>query len=170
MLQTQSKSKEAQKDLWQAIRTVIGLQNQAPSLMPVARNSNLPLSFSQERLWFLDQLEPGRSSAYNIPLTLRITGTLNLSALKQSLNEIVRRHEALRTTFSSIEGKPVQVIHPELTLTLTVKDLGEFPPNQRETKAMQLVQEEVQQPFDLSQEPLLRATLLHLVKMNTCYS
>jgi len=161
-LQTQSKSKEAQKDLWQAIRTLICLQNQAPSLMPVARNSNLPLSFSQERLWFLDQLEPGRSSAYNIPLTLRITGTLNLSALKQSLNEIVRRHEALRTTFSSIEGKPVQVIHPELTLTLTVKNLGEFSPNQRETKAMQLVQEEVQQPFDLSQEPLLRATLLHL--------
>jgi hypothetical protein len=124
MLQTQSKSKEAQKDLWQAIRTVIGLQNQAPSLMPVARNSNLPLSFSQERLWFLDQLEPGRSSAYNIPLTLRITGTLNLSALKQSLNEIVRRHEALRTTFSSIEGKPVQVIHPELTLTRNRERFG----------------------------------------------
>lgn len=162
MLQNPTKSEEAQKDLWQAIRTVIGLQNQAPSLIPVVRNSNLPLSFSQERLWFIEQLEPGRSSGYNMPFAFGITGALNLSALEQSINEVVRRHEALRTSFSSVEGKPVQVIHPELTLTLTVKNLGKFPSDQREFRAMQLVKEEVKQPFDLSQGPLLRASLLHL--------
>lgn len=161
--QNQTKSsQEAQKDLWEAIKTVISLQNQAPPLVPISRNGNLSLSFSQERLWFLEQLEPSRSSAYNMPSAFRITGALNVSALEQSLNEILRRHEALRTTFSSIEGKPVQVIHPELTLTLPIIELQDISPDQQQTKAMQLIREEVQRPFDLSQLPLLRPTLLRL--------
>ncbi len=160
--QNQTESEKAQKDLWQAIRTVMALQDQAPPLVPVSRDDNLPLSFSQERLWFIDQLEPGRYSAYNIPLALRITGVLNVPALEQSLNEILRRHEALRTTFVSVEGKPVQIIHPESTLTLAKVELQEFSSNQREAKAMQSVVEEVKRPFDLSQGPLWRVTLLRL--------
>ncbi|MFB2772712.1 condensation domain-containing protein [Pelatocladus sp. BLCC-F211] len=159
--QTKS-SQEAQKDLWEAIKTVISLQNQAPPLVPISRNDNLPLSFSQERLWFLEQLESRRASAYNMPSAFRITGELDVVVLQQSLNEILRRHEALRTTFSSFEGKPIQVIHPELTLSLPIIKLQDISPDQRETKAMQLIKEEVQRPFDLNQLPLLRTTLLHL--------
>lgn len=160
--QNLTNSETAQKDLWQAMRTVIGLQNQAPPLAPVSRDRDIPLSFPQERLWFLEQIEPDKSSAYHIPLALRIQGALNVSALKQSLNEILQRHEALRTTFSSLEGRPVQVIHPELTLTLKVIELGELPQEQRETKATELITEAVRQPFNLSQGLLLRAVLLHL--------
>jgi len=155
-------SEEAQKTLWEAIRTVINLQNQAPPLVSVSPNSNVPLSFSQERLWFLEQLEPSRSSAYNMPSAFRITGALNVSALQQSLNEILQRHQALRTTFSSLAGKPIQVIHSELTLTLPIIELQNVSPDQQRTKAMQLIREEVQRPFELSQLPLLRATLLRL--------
>jgi len=163
--QNQTKSSEkAQKAFWEAIITVLNLQNQAPPLVSVSPNGNLPLSFSQERLWFLEQLEPSRSSAYNMPSAFRITGALKVCALQQSLNEILRRHEALRTTFSSLAGKPIQVIHPELTLTLPIIELQDISPDQQQTKAMQLIREEVQRPFDLSQLPLLRATLLRLGK------
>jgi len=160
IIRDQSKSEAAQKDLWQSIRTIIGLQNQAPPLQPVPRD-NLPLSFAQERLWFLDQLEPG-TAAYNIPFTFWITGPLNVSALERSLNEILQRHEALRTTFSSVEGKPVQVIAPTLSLTLDVVDFRNFPPDQRHSQVMQRVTEEAKRPFDLSQGPLFRACLLQL--------
>lgn len=164
-LQNQTKSsEEAKKVFWEAIRKVITLQNQAPPLISVPHNGNIPLSFSQERLWFLEQLEPTRGSAYNMPSVFRIIGALNISALQQSLNEILQRHEALRTNFSSVEGKPFQVIHPELVLSLPIVDLREIPLVQRETKAMQFIREEVQQSFDLSQEPLLRAILLRLGK------
>ncbi len=154
--------KPAPADFWQAIRTVIGLQNQAPPLQPVSRHSNLPLSFPQERLWFLDQLAPG-NSAYNIPMAFRIMGSLNVPALEQSLNQVVRRHEALRTTFAIVDGQPIQVIAPEkMTLKISVVDLGELPEIQRETQALQLATEEAQRSFDLSQGPLLRAALFSL--------
>ena len=78
---------------------------------PVPRDTNLPLSFAQQRLWFINQLEPN-STAYNFPLSLRLTGALNVAALEQSLNKIVQRHETLRTTFESVNGHPTQVINP----------------------------------------------------------
>ena len=83
----------------------------APPILPVSRKEVLPLSFAQQRLWFLEQLEPG-SSAYNIPRTMRLRGQLNVAALKQSLGEILRRHEVLRTTFSIENDQPVQRITP----------------------------------------------------------
>ena len=159
--QDQTKLEEAASDFWQAIKTVIGLQHQAPPLQPVERNENLPLSFPQERLWLLDQLAPG-SSSYNIPIGFRVTGPLNVPALEQSLNAIVQRHEALRTTFATLDGQTVQVISPALTLTILVVDVRDMPETQRETQALQLVIKEAQQPFNLSQGPLLRATLLQL--------
>jgi thioesterase domain-containing protein/acyl carrier protein len=154
-----TKSGQAPADLWQAIRTIISLQNQAPPLLKVSRNEHLKLSFPQERLWFLDQLG-GSNSAYNIPFAFKIEGSLNTSALEQSLQEIVQRHEALRTTFSAIEGKPVQAIAPTVTLTLAVTDLRQLTEAEREDRVRQMVVEEAEKPFDLSKDLLLRASLL----------
>lgn len=120
-----------------------------------------PLSFAQQRLWFLNQLEPS-SSFYNIPHAVRLTGSLNVIALEQTLNEIVQRHEALRTSFMTVEGEPVQVIDPTLTFTLPVVDLREFPEVDQEAEVLRLTAEEAQRPFNLAKAPLLRATLLQL--------
>ena len=120
-----------------------------------------PLSFAQQRLWFLDQLEP-ESAVYNIPGVLRLRGILHIPALEQSLNEIVRRHEALRTTFAIQDGVPVQIISPSLTLILPVVDVTDRAESIREAEAQRLVKEEAHQPFDLIQGPLLRAKVLRL--------
>jgi amino acid adenylation domain-containing protein len=133
----------------------------APPILPVPRDGNLPLSFAQQRLWFIDQLEPG-NSAYNIPAAIRLKGLLNLAALEQSLNEIVKRHESLRTTFVMVDGRPAQVIAPPLTIKLPVVDLRKLPETERETEVRRLVTEGAQRPFDLSQGPLLRVALLRL--------
>ncbi len=122
-----------------------------------------PLSFAQQRLWFLDQFEPD-SSFYNTPAAVRLTGQLNLPSLRQSLNEIVRRHEALRTTFISVDGGPQQVITPTLSVTLQLLDLRELSENERETEARRLISEEARRPFDLEQELLFRATLCRLAE------
>src|SRR4028118_1085235 len=136
-----------------------------------------PASFAQQRLWFIDQLVPG-NAFYNVPTALRLTGSLNLSALGQTFNEIVRRHEALRTRFGMVEGQLVQVIPtescpnaptaasesftPTLTINLPVIDLRDLPPEEREFQAKQLVTEESQRPFNLATGPLLRLLLLKL--------
>ena len=135
--------------------------SQAPPMQAVSREKELPLSFAQERLWFLDQLELG-STAYNIPVAYSLKGPLDVDALKWSLDEIVRRHEVLRTTFEVVDGRPVQVIAMNLRLALPVADLRELPEAERETEVRRLHTEEAQQPFDLAQGPLLRVTLLRL--------
>lgn len=120
-----------------------------------------PASFAQQRLWFLDQLVPG-ASLYNVPMLFRLQGRLNLPALEQSFNEIVRRHEVLRTTFDTVEEQLVQVIAPKLKLSLPLVNLQEVPASARETEALQIVWQEIQQPFNLSEGPLLRLLLLQL--------
>ncbi|BDA68761.1 hypothetical protein CAL7716_029270 [Calothrix sp. PCC 7716] len=130
-------------------------------IQPVLRDVNLPLSFAQQRLWFLNQLEPNNTT-YHLPFAVRLTGKLNVPALEQSLNEIVQRHEALRTTFTSVNGQPIQVINPILTLKLSVVDLQEFPVKKQEAEVLRLAIQETQLLFNLAQGPLLRATLLHL--------
>ncbi|HEY0735728.1 MAG TPA: amino acid adenylation domain-containing protein, partial [Herpetosiphonaceae bacterium] len=123
-----------------------------------------PLSFAQERLWFLDQLQPG-SAFYNEPVAVRLTGALDVAALHQSLNAIVRRHETLRTTFAppeSVDGSPRQVIAPSLKIELPVLDLRGLPLAEREAEAERLGAAEVARPFDLTAGPLLRAVLLRL--------
>lgn len=132
-------------------------------LSPVPRIGNLPLSFAQQRLWSLAQLEPN-SSVYNIPVAFRLVGPLNVAALKQSIEEIVRRHEILRTTFSVQNGQAVQVISADQTLTLLVTDLRKFHESKRVTEAQWLANEEAQKPFDLVQGPLLRVKLLCLAE------
>jgi aspartate racemase len=134
-----------------------------PHVFPVSRDGNLPLSFAQQHLWFLDQLAPG-NPAYNIPVAYRITGRLNVMALEQSLGEIVRRHEILRTTFSVMAGQPVQVIAPALAVPLSVVDLRDLSETQREAETQRLATEEARQSFDLTRGPLLRVKLLRLAE------
>ncbi len=117
-----------------------------------------PLSFAQQRLWFLDQLDPG-NSAYNVPVLLRVDGPLNIAVLKQSVEEIVRRHEALRTVFRSTDGQPVQEILPPRSLDLAVTDLQALPPGDREARGVHLAGEEAMKPFDLSRGPMIRVNL-----------
>ncbi len=106
-------------------------------------------------------MEPGLS-AYNIPAAVRLTGPLDLAALEQSLNEIIKRHESLRTTFREVDGRPTQVIAPTLTIKLPVVDLRKLPARERENEVRRLVTAEAQLPFDLSQGPLVRGTVLRL--------
>lgn len=127
--------------------------------------NSFPLSYAQQRLWFLDQLEPG-SPAYNISTAVRLSGLLDIDTLKRSLNEIVRRHESLRTTFTTIDGRPVQVIAPSLTLPLPLIDLSELSVAARESEAVRLMFDEARRVFDLGQGPLLRVTVLRLCKQD----
>lgn len=126
------------------------------------RGSNpLPLSYAQQRLWFLDQLSPG-NAFYNVNMAIPLAAELNPDVLERSFNEIVRRHESLRTSFKSIEGQPVQIIAPQLKLKLEVVDLRELPFDEREQEFVRLGVEDAQRPFDLSTLPLLRTTLVRL--------
>ncbi|MFP2934629.1 condensation domain-containing protein, partial [Pyxidicoccus sp. 3LG] len=132
-----------------------------PPLAPVSRAEALPLSFAQQRLWFIDQLEPG-NPAYNIPSALRLQGKLDTAALEKSFNTLVARHEVLRTSFPAEGGRPVQRIAAELAVTLRHVDLAGHPAETLEAEARKVAEAEAQQPFDLARGPLLRATLLRL--------
>ncbi len=133
----------------------------APPIEPVPRDKPLPLSFAQLRLWFLDQLEPG-NLFYNMPMAVRMVGQLDVDALERALNEIIRRHEVLRTTFADEGGEPYQVIHPEMRLEVPVEDLSDLPQAEREARALELARAEVRKPFNLAEGPLLRARLLKM--------
>jgi amino acid adenylation domain-containing protein len=132
-----------------------------PSMEPVDRTGELPLSFAQERLWFLQQLEP-QSSAYHLFNGIRLRGQLNLSAFEQTLQEIVRRHEILRTTFTVVDGRPFQRIAAASSVSLAVRDLSAFEKVERDAEVERAAQETVSTPFDLVAGPLLRAELLRL--------
>ncbi|HKR15461.1 MAG TPA: non-ribosomal peptide synthase/polyketide synthase [Pyrinomonadaceae bacterium] len=132
-----------------------------PAMQPVARDKNLELSFTQQRLWFLDQLEPG-SAFYNIAAAVQLDGELNVAALKKSFDEVVRRHEALRTRFIAIDGSPFQIIEEHLSFTPDEIDLSALPAAERQNEARRLAAEEAQRPFDLAHGPLLRAGLIKL--------
>ncbi|MCV3211987.1 amino acid adenylation domain-containing protein [Plectonema radiosum NIES-515] len=140
------------------------------NIKPFARNTEpLPLSWAQERLWFLDQLE-GSNSTYNIFAALEITGQFNIVALEIALSELVRRHEVLRTTFVTVNGTAVQAIAPPTPMTIPVIDLGltnasearSLPTVEQTTQVKRLVTEEAERPFDLATGPLLRVTILQL--------
>ena len=143
-----------EREIKQDIQPARGILRRAPA-GPCA------LSFAQQRLWFLEQLDPG-SPAYNLSTALRLPGSLDIATLKRSLNEIVRRHEALRTTIQFTDGEPLQIIAPTLNLDVELIDLTGVAPAMREQEARRLAFSETQQGFDLSRGPLLRATLLRL--------
>ncbi|MFB2937533.1 amino acid adenylation domain-containing protein [Aerosakkonemataceae cyanobacterium BLCC-F154] len=136
-------------------------KNRELSIPRSANSDSASLSFSQVRMWLLDQLEPG-NPAYNRPTNIHLTGQLNVAALEQSLNEIVRRHDILRTSFLAVDGQPVQVISATLTLSLPIVDLSHLVKNDRESEVQRLATQEAQQSFNLSQLPLIKAILVRL--------
>ncbi|HYX23609.1 MAG TPA: amino acid adenylation domain-containing protein, partial [Thermoanaerobaculia bacterium] len=141
----------------------------APPLLPVPRDGSLPLSFAQQRLWFIDQVQPG-SPLYNVAAALRVEGSLDAAVLARCLGEIVRRHEALRTVFAAPQGTPMQVIQPAEPFRLAVVDLSGLPEDARETLTPALAGEEAGRPFDLARGPacgpLLRGLLLRLGELD----
>ncbi|HEX2190856.1 MAG TPA: amino acid adenylation domain-containing protein, partial [Longimicrobiaceae bacterium] len=139
------------------LRSDLGVQ--APPVVPVPRDRALPLSFAQQRLWFIDQLDPG-SAAYNMPVPLRLRGRLDGAALERALGEVVRRHESLRTRFPSVGGEPVQVVEPAAAPRLPRVDLARLDDGERE--ARRLAGEDAARGFDLATGPLFRAALLRL--------
>jgi amino acid adenylation domain-containing protein len=120
---------------------------------------DIPLSFAQERLWFLDQLEPD-SAVYNVCQAMRMKGTVNVAALEGAFNEIVRRHEVLRTNFVAAEGRPIQVINEQRTLALKVVDLASASDAEQPGALQRLLEEESRRPFDLTRDILIRALLV----------
>ena len=146
---------------WNAVQTNIALQHHAPPIPRAPRNENLPLSFAQERLWLVEQAHPG-SVAHNLRAVFHLQGALEIPLLEQSLREIARRHEILRTTFPAVAGQPIQRIAPDAVFALPVSELTGLPPAQREAEIRRRASAEAQQPFDLAQGPLLRFKLLRL--------
>ncbi|MEA5581859.1 amino acid adenylation domain-containing protein [Nodularia harveyana UHCC-0300] len=128
------------------------------TITPVPRDQgNLPLSWSQQRLWFLYQME-GASATYNMPAAVEMTGVLNIPALEQALQTVIRRHEVLRTSFTTVDGHALQIIDPDANVTLPVVDLQ----GATADKVTELAILDAEKPFDLTTAPLMRATLLKL--------
>ncbi len=131
------------------------------SLQPIPREPRMPISFSQEQMWFLNQLTP-EEPVCNESLTIHLGGDLDIPALEKSLTELIRRHEILRTTYRLVNGQPCQEIQPPSTFTLPIVDLREWSETAREREALRIVAEQLRQRFDLNRGPLLRATLIQL--------
>jgi amino acid adenylation domain-containing protein len=143
------------------LQAVQAAPSQRLPITPVDRSQRLPLSFAQQRLWFIDRLEGG-THAYNIPGCYQLAGTLNVEALEQSFQAMIQRHESLRTVFPDQNGDPYQCILPELAFSLALVDLQELPAPEQEVAAAQMIQQEGEQVFDLVQGPLVAAKLLRL--------
>ncbi len=133
----------------------------APPMVRVDRDGPIPLSFAQQRLWVLTQLEPD-GAAYNLPIALGLSGALDVQALEGSITEVLRRHEALRTTFSQMEGQPVQIVMPPSAMTIPIVSLEQVRGPERDAALLRLSTAEAQRPFELAYGPMLRVTLLRL--------
>ena len=139
----------------------LAINANAIPLTPTPRDQDLSVSFNQQRLWSLIQSNPD-TAIYNLPVVIRLEGPLNITTLEESIGEIVRRQEILRTTFSEVNGKPVQIISSEKTLDLDVVDIRQQPKGDREGEIQRLITEEAKEPFDLAGGSLMRLKLLHL--------
>ena len=133
----------------------------APDIRARPERGVAPLSFVQRQLWVIDQLTPG-NPAYNLPNGYRLRGPLDVTALERSVNEIIKRHESLRTTFAVHDGEPLQRIHPGLTITLKVTALDHLTGEEREDRLQALASEESVKAFDLSRLPLIRVSVFKL--------
>ncbi|OYQ66581.1 hypothetical protein B9G53_03775 [Pseudanabaena sp. SR411] len=154
--------KNRKAEIVQFLRQATGTNSsQLPPIVKIDRNGNLPLSFGQQRLWYLHQFEPD-SSSNNVPVVVRFNGILNIPMLEKSLQAVALRHEVLRTRFPPVGDQPTQVIEPNVYLTLPVVDLRHLPLEERDTEALRLATEEARRPFNLAQGPILRVLLLQL--------
>jgi amino acid adenylation domain-containing protein len=132
-----------------------------PAIKPRTDRNSARASFAQQRLWFLEQLEPGQA-AYNVPRAMRLDGPLNIQALRNTLAELVRRHEPFRTHFLNVDGELRQIIRDDLNIPLTEIDLTSLSKAEREAEALRLAKEEAARPFDLNHGPVIRTSLLRL--------
>ena len=132
-----------------------------PPIEKADRSAPLPASFAQQRLWFLDQLEPNQAT-YNLPVAVRLRGELDHAALGHAFDELARRHESLRTTFAAVDGRPIQVIAPTLKIDLPIDDLTHLPVADREAEALRRLKNEARRPFDLARGPLIRVALVKI--------
>ncbi|VFM96606.1 MAG: Phosphopantetheine attachment site [Candidatus Kentron sp. G] len=152
---------------WETIKANTKLQHHARAIKPVPRHNNLPLSFGQERLWSVDQLNPD-STVHNLRSAYRFKGRLDVDILEKSLRAIGQRHETLRTIFPAVGGRPVQIILPYAEFQFPIVDLGDpssgAPPGQQENQIRRFAMEEAQRPFDLAKGPLVRFKLLRLTE------
>ena len=158
-LLTKFKSYKTPIMAWLQQRQTTHLQ---PSIQPVSRDQRLPLSYAQQRLWFLEEM--GSQAAYNMPAVLEITGKLDLAALQQTLSEIVRRHESLRTTFANEAGTPYQCIQPPTDVALPVVDLQSLSGESQQAEVKRLCEAEAMHPFHLQHDLLMRAQVLRLAE------
>ena len=156
-----SDAQRNQKARWKAIQTLLASYRQGVPLQPYRRVQACPLSLGQERLWLLHELGAD-TRVYHLPFAFWLAGDLNIVALEASLQEIVRRHDILRTTFSGGQGQPMQVVAPELAFRLPVVDLQALPPAEQEEQYQQIVHQEIERPFDLGQLSLWRLRLIRL--------
>lgn len=138
-----------------------GSNSPARSIPQRPKLDQIPLSFAQQRLWFIDQLDPN-SSAYIMPLAFRFNGYLDVAALELAVSEIIRRHDVLRTTFKVVDGQPVQIINPAQRQTIPIIDLSELTTDTRATVARELAAQEARRPFNLRADPMFRALLIRL--------
>jgi acyl carrier protein len=148
---------------WQVVRANAKLQHKAPAIIPVPRHGKLLLSFGQERLWLIDQLQ-SNSTIHNLRSVFQLKGSLNVDILEQSLQAIEQRHEILRTIFPAVDEQPVQTILPDIRLKLPIVELGKQSIQQQEIEIRRQAIEEAQQPFDLARGPLVRVKLLRLTE------
>jgi len=154
-----------------AVAARAGEEHRGPPLVPVGRDRPLPLSFAQQRFWFLERMGAA-PAAYNIPATLRLRGELDTDALARAVDRVVERHEVLRTVFHVEASEPAQVILPGLRVPLETADLTHLPMDEREAAAKEMSDEEARTPFDLAAGPLMRARLIrvadddHLLLLN----
>jgi amino acid adenylation domain-containing protein len=144
-----------------AARIDTALVVQAPPMAPVDRSVPLPLSFAQQRLWFIEQLAPG-TPAYNMPLALRMKGVLNVGALERALSTLVRRHESLRTRFEAVGGQAHQVVQPSVPITFELTNLSGIPAEEHRAKALAIMTADALEPFNLQTGPVFRAQLVRL--------
>ena len=148
---------------WKYIRTNIKSKKQAFEIKPIPRHGNLPLSFGQKRLWFVEQLNSG-NPIHNLCAAYRLQGELKIDILAKSIQEITRRHEVLRTTFPAIKEEPIQLISPNVTIKLETIDLTEISKENQEIEVKKRVIQAGGKPFDLTKTPLMRFQLLRLAE------
>lgn len=148
------------RKLFELLMNKSGLDVSCSLIVPQSREQDaFPLSFAQRRLWFMDQLDPG-NPAYNILAAVRITGSFDIDIFQRAMQEVVQRHETLRTIFQSREGQPVQIIQKQCLLTIPLLDLSRSRREERDVQLRNIAQSEGRKPFDLGQGPLLRITLV----------
>ncbi|MBE9065561.1 amino acid adenylation domain-containing protein [Leptolyngbya cf. ectocarpi LEGE 11479] len=153
-------------ELDQRIHQALTCEQSQHKLVPITAISReksfpFPLSWSQERLWFLNQLE-GASRAYNIPIVLKVEGSLNLDALAWAMQSVAERHEILRTTFHNPDGQPIQIVSPTAACSIPLEDFTTVPMEQQQDRVHQRIHQAATTPFNLTEGPLLRISLLHL--------